>query len=67
MESMKRQKNMTLEDEPSRLVGIQYATREEWRNSSRGMKRLSQSGNDIQLWMCLVMEVKSSAVKNNIA
>ena len=35
MESMKRQKNMTLEDEPSRLVGIQYATREEWRNSFR--------------------------------
>ena len=26
---------MTLEDEPSRLVGIQYATREEWRNSFR--------------------------------
>ena len=31
------------------------------------MKRLSQSENDAQLWMCLVMKVKSNAVKNNIA
>ena len=32
-----------------------------------GRKRLSQSGNNAQLWMCLVMKVKSKAVKNNIA
>ena len=31
-----------------------------------GMKRLSQSGNKAQLWMCLVVKVKSDAVKNNI-
>ena len=31
------------------------------------MKRLGQSGNDTWLWMCLVMKVKSDAVKNNIA
>ena len=31
------------------------------------MKRLGQSGNDAQLWMCVVMKVKSDAVKNNIA
>ena len=30
------------------------------------MKCLGQSGNDTQLWMCLVVKVKSSAVKNNI-
>ena len=38
MNSMKRQKDMTLEDEPLRLEGVQYATRGEWRaitNSSR--------------------------------
>ena len=29
MNSMKRQKDMTLEDELPRLVGAQYATREE--------------------------------------
>ena len=32
---MKRQKNMTLKDELPRLVGVQYATGEEWRNNSR--------------------------------
>ena len=31
------------------------------------MKRLSQSENKTQLWMWMVMEVKSDAVKNNIA
>ena len=33
--SMKRQKEMTLKDELSRLVGAQNATGEEWRNNSR--------------------------------
>ena len=33
MNSMKR--HMTSEDEPLRLVGVQNATEEEWRNSSR--------------------------------
>ena len=32
-----------------------------------GMKRLGQSGNNAQLQMCLVVKVKSDAVKNNIA
>ena len=31
------------------------------------MKRQSQSKNNAQLWMGLVMEVKSDAVKKNIA
>ena len=29
-----------------------------------GMKRLSQSGNNAQLWMCLMVKVKSDAIKN---
>ena len=29
-------------------------------------KRLTQSRNNAQLWMCLVVKVKSDAVKNNI-
>ena len=33
--TMKRQKEMTLKDEIPRLVGAQYATREEQRNDSR--------------------------------
>ena len=35
MNSMKKQKDMTLKDELPRLVGAQYATGDEWRNSSR--------------------------------
>jgi len=31
------------------------------------MKRWSQSKNNTQLWIRLVMEVKSDAVKSNIA
>ena len=31
------------------------------------MKWLGQSGNDIQLWMCLGVKVKTEAVKNNTA
>ena len=31
------------------------------------MNGLGQSRNDVQLWMCLVVKVKSDAVKNNIA
>ena len=31
------------------------------------MKKLGQSGNDTQLWVCLVVKVKSDALKNNIA
>ena len=31
------------------------------------MKQLGQSGYDAQLWMCLVMKVKSNAAKNSIA
>ena len=35
MNNMKRQKDMTLKDELPRLVGIQYATGDQWRNNSR--------------------------------
>ena len=33
--SMKRQKDMTLKYEIPRLVGVQHSTGEEWRNNSR--------------------------------
>ena len=35
MNNMKRQKDRTLKDELPRLVGAQYATRDQWRNNSR--------------------------------
>ena len=33
--SMKRQKDRTLKDEPPRSVGARYATGDQWRNNSR--------------------------------
>ena len=35
MNSMKRQKDRTLKDELPRLVGVQYATGDQWRNNTR--------------------------------
>ena len=55
---------------PSRYRGVQHATEEEQRaitNSSRKHEVAGPSGNDTQLWMCLVVKVKSYIVKNNIA
>ena len=40
MNSMKRQKSMTLKDELPRLVGAQYATGKEWRNNSRNNEEM---------------------------
>ena len=40
--SMKRQKDMKLKDELPRLVGTQYATGEEWRNSSRNNEEVER-------------------------
>ena len=54
MNSMKRQKDRTLKDELSRLVGAQYATGGQWRHGEMipgRMKRQSQSKNNTQLWM----------------
>ena len=53
-----------------RSEGFQYATGEEWKQviiAPEGMKQLGQNGNDAQLWMCLVMKVKSNAAENSIA
>ena len=40
MNSMKRQKDRTLKDELSRLVGTQYVTEDQWRNNSRKNKQI---------------------------
>ena len=68
MNSMKKQKDMTLKDELPRLVGAQYATGEEQRNSSRKNEETEPKQKkhpvvDVTGWM----EVKSDAVKSNIA
>ena len=67
MNSMKKQKDKTLKDELSRLVGAQYATGEKWRDSSRKNEEMEPKQNKTQLWMWLVIEARPNAVKNNIA
>ena len=61
------QKDRKLRDELPRSVDAQYATGKEWRNNSRKNEDTESKHNNNQLWMCLVMEIKSDAVKNNIA
>ena len=67
MNSMKRQKDRTLKEELPRSIGAQHATGDQWRINAERMKRQSQSKNNTQLWMGLVMEARSDALKNNIA
>ena len=67
MNSMKRQKDRTVKDELPRLVGAQYATGDLWRITPERMKGWSQSKNNTQLWMGLVIEARFNAVKSNIA
>ena len=67
MNSMKRQKDRTLKDELSSSVGAQYATGEEWRNSYRKNEEAESMQKQRWLWMCLIVKVKSDALKNNIA
>ena len=42
MNSMKRQKDKTLKDELLRLVGAQYATGDQWKNTSRKNEEMEQ-------------------------
>ena len=67
MNNIERQKDMTLKHELPRLVGAQYPTGEEWRNNSRKNEEMELKQNHTQLWISLVMEARSNAVKTNIA
>ena len=67
MNSMKRQKDMTLKDETPTSVRAQYATGDQWRNNSSKNEEMEPKQNNTQLWMVLVMEARSNAVKSNIA
>ena len=64
MNSMKRQKDMTLEDEPLRSSML---LRKSVEIAPERMERLGQSRNNAQLWMCLAVRVKPDAVKSNTA
>ena len=65
MNSMKRQKYRTLKDELLRSVGDQYATGDHWRNNSRKNEDMEPKQKQYtQLWMSLVIEARSDAVKS---
>ena len=51
MNSMKRQKDMTLKDELPSSVGAQHARGEQWKNNSRKNEEMEQNKNNTQLWM----------------
>ena len=67
MNSMKRQKDRTLKDELPRSVGAQYATGDQWRYRSIKNEETESKRKQRQLWMGLVMEARSDAVKSSIA
>ena len=67
MNSMKRQNDRILKEELSRSVGAQYVTGDQQRNNSRKNEGMNQSKNNTQLWMSLVIEARSDAIKSNIA
>ena len=67
MNSMKRQNERILKEELPRSVGAQYATGDQWRNNSRKNEGMGPSKNNTHLWMGLVIEARSDAVKSNIA
>ena len=51
MNSMKRQYDRTPKEELPRSLGAQYATGDQWRNTTERTKGWSQSKNNTQLWM----------------
>ena len=63
----KRQRGRTRKDELSRSVGASVLLESSGELTPGRMKGRSQSKNNTQLWVWLVMEVKSDAVKSNIA
>ena len=67
MNSTKRQKDRTLKDELSWWVVPNMLLEISGELTPERMKRESQSKNNTQLWVGLVVEVKSDAIKSNIA
>ena len=69
MNYIKGQKDVTPKDESPRAEGVQYAPGKsggELLTAPERMKGLGQDGNDTQLWMRLVVKVKSDVAKNSL-
>ena len=63
MYSMKRQKDMTWKDEPTRLMGAQYAAEEEQRNNLRRNEDAGSKWKQCPIVDVSVGEIKSNAFK----
>ena len=66
---MKRQKDPTLEDYPTQVRKCPmyfWKSRGQLLISPKRMKSLGQNRNDAQLWIYLVMKLKSDATNNDI-
>ena len=63
MNSMKRQNDRILKEELPRSLSAQYAAGDQ-RRKNEGME---PKKNNTQLWMRLVIEARSDAIKSNIA
>ena len=59
MNNMKSQKDTTVEDKPPGLKVSNMLLGKKAEMAPERMKRLGQSRNNAQLWMCLVVNVKS--------
>ena len=67
IKSMKRQKDRTLKDELSRLVGAQYATGDQWRNNFRKNEEMEPKQKQHPVVGVTGDGRKSDVVKSNIA
>ena len=67
MKSMKRQNDRILKEKLPRSVGTQMLLEISGETTPERMKGWSQSKNNTQLWMGMVLEARFDAVKSNIA
>ena len=68
MNRMKRQNDRIWKEELPGSVGAQYATGDQWRNNSRKNEETeTKQKQHPVVWMWLVIEASSDAVKSNIA
>ena len=67
MNSIKRQKDRTLKDEPSRSVGVQYATGDQWKTNSRKNEEIEPRQKQHPVVDVTGDGIKSDAVESNVA
>ena len=67
MNSMKRQKDRSLKDELPRMLGVQYANGDQWRNNSRKNEKMEPKQKRHPPVDVTSDGSKADAVKSNIA